>query len=423
MEEHDFYDISANILTFEQALMNIVGINDSGNEQDDEMMLLPPLELIPSLEPIPSREPISSREPIPSLESTLETNETNSLSWEERCKVAPLPRTIRVLTEPATTDLWSDRDFTLTQWTALFATSQAAAEVFYKNQQKRWLAKMALNKWRRTIWMRKTQCNVDMIDMAPIKDIDAIFVTDISQRKIFRFHRHDVYSNLLSNICMSEEMMPYPRPPTNPWTNQPLTLTQIISVCEQLVTDYGRRGRCPPVLFAAFCAAKYDIDRFQRDNSSLLAQHAIVAYFKDITAENVNVVEETMTNLLSDAGLDFSPTAIRRWLRTRPMTPLHQEWLTFVQDYTLYINLHVQVRTSWTNRYYIRQDVRRLYSRTTIPSPISARAAAMTIRPSLSALQRILLPGSDISGNLSIVHMTSDQELAIQFIQNALFRF
>jgi hypothetical protein len=339
------------------------------------------------------------------------------ISWSERCKIAPAPGTIRLLIEPAEDKPWAGRDFSLSHWITLLSAHETASAVFYENQRLRWRAKAAFNRWRHTIWMRKTQCNVDMIDMAPIKASDAIFVTDVKHRQVFRFHRRDVFNSLISNIGMSDEMMPYPRPPTNPWTNQVLTLAQTIRVCEQLVKHYGRQGRCPPVLFAAFCASRYDVARFKTENSSLLAQHAIVAYFKDLTEDNGPVVEETMTNLLSEAGLDFSPTAIRRWLQMRPITSLHREWMSFVQDYTLYMNLHVQVRPRWINHVYIRQDVRELYRRTTIPPPPASRSRNLNLRP--SHIQQLAQLLTDPSGNI----IYFNNEYAVQLIQNALFRW
>jgi hypothetical protein len=342
----------------------------------------------------------------------------NHILWSERCKVAPSAGTIRLLTEPAEDTPWAGRDFSLSQWITLLSAHETASAIFHENQQRRWRAKAAFNRWRHTMWMRKTQCNVDMIDMAPVKASDAIFVTDVKHQQVFRFHRRDVFNSLISNIGMSDEMMPYPRPPTNPWTNQVLTLAQTIRVCEQLVEHYGRQGRCPPVLFAAFCASRYDVTRFKTENSSLLAQHAIVSYFKDLTADNGPVVEETMTNLLGDAGLNYSPTAIRRWLQMRPITPLHREWMSFVQDYTLYMNLHVQVRPRWITHAHIRQDVRSLYSRTTIPAPPpTAGRRAPVLRPNhMEQLAQIL---NDPSGNIFFLN----NQYTIQFLQNALFRY
>jgi hypothetical protein len=267
-----------------------------------------------------------------------------------------------------------------------------------------------------------------MIDMKPIADKDAIFLTDTKHRTIFRFHRNDVFANLLSNICSSDEMLPTPRPPTNPWTNSPLTEAQTMGLCQQLVKDYGRRGRCPPVLFAAFWAARFSLKRFQEENSSLLAQHAVVSYFKDLHEHNMSVVLETIMNLLTGAGLDYSPSAIRRWLAQMPQTPLHKEWLEMARDYTLYINLHVQIRTSWHSEDRIYSDVRRLYARTTIDPPSQRITALRNLTTAITGvppvppmfglmgLPLILHPYYDASGN----DMTS--ELAIQLIQNALFR-
>ena len=362
------------------------------------------------------------------LQRPLQQSSSSSILWTDRCKGVPAEGVIRLLTEPDSTKPWSDRDFTFGQWMTLITSNEEAAPVFYENQRLRCLAKAAVNKWRHTIWMRRTQCNVDMIDMAPILNKDAVFVTDTTNRTVFRFHRRDIFNNLLSNICLSDEMMPTPRVPTNPWTNQPLRITQIMSVCEQLVENYGRKKRCPPVLFAAFCASRYDVDRFQRENSSLLAHHAIVSYYKDLTPENGSVVEDTMITLLNDAQLDYSPNAIRRWLQSRPITPLHREWLSFVQDYTLYMNLHVQVRPRWINRAYIRRDVAELYGRTTIPTP--ARRRPLNLLPGTNLMTRLLMapaePRLDPSGNPIpplIQFSAADNDLALQIIQNALFRF
>ena len=110
------------------------------------------------------------------------------------------------------------------------------------------------------------------------------------------------------------------------------------------------------------------------------------------------------------------------------MTPLHREWLSFVQDYTLYMNLHVQVRPRWINRAYIRRDVAELYGRTTIPTP--ARRRPLNLLPGTNLMTRLLMapaePRLDPSGNPIpplIQFSAADNELALQIIQNALFRF
>ena len=368
--------------------------------------------------------------------------------WEERKKKAPEPHFIRLLDDPTPNpyglqSLWNT-DHTLTEWITMidrrikdlsdnvlvnaFDVSGQIAymeNVFNTNQRKRWLARVVQLKWTQRVWRKRTQCNVDMIDMAPIADADAVFMTDTKHRQIFRFHRRDIFTNLLSNICMSDEMLPTPRAPTNPWNNSKLTMAQTMGICTHLVQDFAKRGKCPPVLLAAFWAARFDLKRFQDENSALLSQHAIVAYFKDLHPDNINVVEDTIINLLTSASLDYSPSAIRRWLRQTPHTQLHREWLAMCRDYTLYINLHVQARAHWYTTERIYLDVGRLYNRMVLPDPVSNRVRALRAAP-LNTYQNpailglsMLFPNSllDISG------ATMTQDAAIQLIQNALFRY
>jgi hypothetical protein len=290
--------------------------------------------------------------------------------WSERSLTPPPKGTVRLLSPPpaeaavcdALAALW-DTDHTFTQWAELIATNEQARDVFYANQRERWYAWMVWYRLTQRIWRRRTQCNVDMIEMAPIADADAILITDTTHRMIYRFHRHDLFNTLLSNICMSDEMLPNPREPRNPWTNAPFTYGQIVGVCQALLQDYARRGRCPPVLFSAFWAARFDVRRFAAENASLLSQHAINAYFKDVTDHNRDTVADTIQTLLAEAGVSLVPVHVRRWLRVTPLTEAHRAWLAFARDYTLYMNLHVQVRPHWHSEEMVYRDVRRLHQR------------------------------------------------------------
>ena len=147
----------------------------------------------------------------------------------------------------------------------------------------------------------------------------------------------------------------------------------------------------------------------------------------------MSTVLDTITNLLYAANVDFSMTGFSRWLRQTPQTPIHREWLQMARDYTLYINLHIQVRARWYTEDYIHADVRALYDRTIIPDATSARMrllrsaaglseAILPAQPpmySLLGLSALLRPPPvliDVSGGA----MTN--AMALQLIQNALFR-
>ena len=117
------------------------------------------------------------------------------------------------------------------------------------------------------------------------------------------------------------------------------------------------------MLFSAFWAAQFDVRRFATENASLLGQHAIVSYFKDINDHNRETVADTINTLLGESGVSFSPVNVRRWLRASPLTPAHREWLALARDYTLYMNLHVQIRPHWHSEDAVYRDVRRLNQR------------------------------------------------------------
>ena len=323
-------------------------------------------------------------------------------TWEQRSTQPPAPGYIRLLDPPpydfTTFFLWY-HDKTFGEWMEEIRLAEGTRPlpvegyadkikgVFLANQRKRWLARVVLRRWTQRVWRKRTQCNIDLIEMAPVADADAVFLTDTTHRQIYRFHRRDVFANLMSNICLASDMLPTPRPPANPWTNAALTLGQTIGVCQQLVADYGRRHQCPPVLFSAYWAARFDLRRFRQDNSSLLAQYAITSYFKDLHSDNHHVVYETIYNLLSAGMVNFSPAALSKWLRL-PQTPLHKEWLAMVRDYTLYENLHVQARPSWTSDLRIYEEAQDLYRRTGLPTSFAAQGI-----PTVNSLfQSVTLP-------------------------------
>ena len=386
---------------------------------------------------------------------------TPTTAWSARIKTAPKPHTLRPLSDPSTApsilvSAYWNRDRSLTEWHQEFdkLTTDASTNrlIFYpagyvdqvravydRMQRERWLARMTLMRWTQHIWSKRTQCNVDMIDMAAIADKDAVLLTDTVHHQIFRFHRRDLFGNLLSKICMSDEMLPSPRPPTNPWTNGPLRFSQIVGLCHQLLADYGKRGICPPVLFSAFWAARFNLRAFHDQNSSLLAQHAITSYFKDIHEHNEDTVVETIFQLLTDANIDYSPSSLRRWMRLRPLTQVHRDWIALARDFTLFTNLHVQVRVQWYHPDGVNRDTRALFNRTPLSDAVTNRirmlrsVASNLVHPSAAVQGAVLVPAiqspsisllsllgpwsvSDTSGN------TMDAELVLQLIQAALLR-
>jgi hypothetical protein len=418
---------------------NILNLNSGEETHEDtlyNLLLISQFnELMGGVRPAPAPAPTLVRIPVPAVPVAVvpaapAVPETPApIPWSERCLSAPIKGTIRLLTPPPSVDstLW-DTDKTLTEWVNASHQNEHTHDIFVTNQRQRWLAWKVWHRITQRIWSRRSQCGIDMIDMAPITDTDAIMVNDATNRTIYRFHRRDLFNTLLSNICMSEEMLPNPRAPRNPWTNASFTYGQIVGVCQNLLQEYAKRGRCPPVLFSAFWAVQFDLGRFASENASLLSQHAIITYFKDINDHNRDTISDTIIQLLTAAGVSCTPVGVRRWLRASPLTEGHREWLAFARDYTLYMNLHVQIRPHWHTEELIYRDVRRLNQRFRITDNAGPRLRALReMGPgSLSGLG----VGSDLATQTLLALLIGDQSIqgtpsavdaAMEHIQNSLF--
>lgn len=361
-------------------------------------------------------------------------------SWDAYAASPLEPGHIRCIVPPTTitqdfslsTWLWKDR--TLTQWHEDISTAEKdivdspicrafypadyvdqVRHLFYTVQRKRCLARMALQRWRTRVWMKRVACNVDLIENEPVADRDAITLTDTKNRTIFRFHRRDLFSTFMANITASEDFLPTPRAPTNPWTNQPLTMPQTMAVCQQLLADFAKRGICPPPLFCAFWAARFNIKRFYTANSAALSQHAIHTYFTEISPENTETLAQTIVELLIEAGTGSGATVdtVRRWLNTSP-TPQHTAWRLICRDYTLYRILHVQARPHWYSEEHIMADVHRLADAT--PMLNIATRRIQILRTAAAAQPAILVQYDPLGDANSLL-------AALQLMQQNLMRF
>jgi hypothetical protein len=398
------------------------------------------------------------RRPTPLLNESGVAHAPAFCKWEDRPPVAP--GLIRILTPPTPGtgflfDQWHWLDGTLTHWhcrmdeteesiqKSTFCRAMYPADymervraLFTTNQRRRMLFRCLLARLRYRIWSRRPACNVDLISLEPIPPADVIEMIDTGARTLFRFSRNDVHKTLMSNITLSDEMLPMPRAPRNPYTNAPLTLAQTIAICHRLVAHTVRRGGCPPPLLAAFWAARFDIKRFHDENTAALSQYAIREYFAEINDDNIYTVYQTILTLMSFAGrFPTTRRGIDTWLRTRPLTLQHTAWLELCRDYTLYLNLHVQSRPHWYDETAIRADTLALMHNTPFPRmaplilppppPLPSNPLSPLLSPvlaSLSPLSLLLQPQPSITTTLLDIsgNMTTDE--ALQLIQDALLR-
>lgn len=256
--------------------------------------------------------------------------------------------------------------------------------------REKWLARIVYQRWTLLVRKRRTSYNLDFIDQSPVQSGDAVLMTDTRTRMVYIFHRRDIQSALVANLSQSDQMLAEPRAPANPYTNEPLTLAQTVSVCTQLNEHAARRGQCLPVVLAAFWAARFDLDRFAADNAPLLAHAAVKSFFAEITDANRETVYETMVQLITASNIEFhSLYQLKDWLEQTPQTPLHSEWLALVRDYTLYMNMNIPARPSWRTEDAIYENVRDLFDRSAEFEETETATAAAAVDSRFTILMSI----------------------------------
>lgn len=202
------------------------------------------------------------------------------------------------------------------------------------------LFRMLLLHIRYRIWSRRPVCNIDLITLEPIADADAFELMDTHERCIYRFHRSNMYKSIITNLGTATTMIAEPRAPTNPYTNNPLTLAQTISVCKRLAATVP----CPHPFFAAFWAARFDIQRFHTENIAALSQHAITSYFDEFNVENVTTIHGTVKTLLTYTN--YLVPEPSEWMGP---FPFRDDWRKLCRDYFIFVNLHVLARPHWSS--------------------------------------------------------------------------
>lgn len=274
--------------------------------------------------------------------------------------------------------------------------------------REKWLARIVYQRWTLLVRKRRTPYNLDFIDQSPVQASDAVLMTDTRTRMVYIFHRRDIQSALVANLCQSDQMLAEPRAPANPYTNEPLTLAQIVSVCTQLNEHAARRGQCLPVVLAAFWSARFDLDRFATDNAPLLAHAAVKSFFAEITDANRETVYETMIQLIAASNIEFhSRHQLKEWLEQTPRTPLHGEWLALVRDYTLFMNMNIPARPSWRSEDAIYEDVRDVFDRSVeFEATETAVDSRFTILMSITSLLMyqpfVVIDGSESESEVSM---------------------
>ena len=131
-----------------------------------------------------------------------------------------------------------------------------------------------LQRWRsKRLRIRNTD---DVVTLAPIQT--PICIVDWAGRQVYQFEASSLMHDITARLLNHDGMFDYVQVPRNALTNQPLTLSQQISVWIQM-TRCGTKQTWP---FAALRTCRWNIRRFQEEYGIPLRLHSMRRTLSDM---------------------------------------------------------------------------------------------------------------------------------------------
>ena len=161
----------------------------------------------------------------------------------------------------------------------------------------------------------------DIFTMEPPKK--PVYIVDWASGQRYAFEAHTLMRDLTCRLMHNDGLFENPQPPRNPFTNQPLTQSQIISVWNSI----SAAGIYTSSAFALFRKARYSIGRFLLENSSYLKLNALSKVMKDPTCYDFRDRLIDFINFAYDQeSLDCRINAYHYAISTYPKHPLLKRW-------------------------------------------------------------------------------------------------
>lgn len=150
-----------------------------------------------------------------------------------------------------------------------------------------------------------------------------VYIVDWASKQRYTFEAHTLMRDLTCRLMNHDGLFENPQPPRNPFTNQPLTQSQIISIWNSI----SSAGIYTSSAFALFRKARYDLPRFLLENSSYLKLNALSKTMKDPSSYDYR---DRMADFISFAydqeSLDCRIHAYIYAMHHYPKHPLLKRW-------------------------------------------------------------------------------------------------
>lgn len=201
----------------------------------------------------------------------------------------------------------------------------AAKGKMAENQILRWKFKRFVTKWRRNHF--KTINDTDYITLAPIEK--PITINHYPTRSIYVFESSSILQDIHRKLLNHCGQIPNPLFPRNPYTNEHLTLAQLLSVYQQC-RAFGKTSWS----LEAFCKSKLSIPTFLQVQRKALRLHALKSILYDDTDyEGVVLLLNFIESQHEEHTANFNKSIYRWSLLQIPEDPKIQKWRSLCKEY------------------------------------------------------------------------------------------
>lgn len=175
----------------------------------------------------------------------------------------------------------------------------------YMNQRIRWIANKLyfIWKWKKIQQMKpQNETSLDLEPIATIKDEQRISIYYKNANIVYHFQCNNLIRTFAEQLFSSELLVVTPGPLLNPYTNEKLTLYQIISIFEQFKT----KNITLPTILHLFKDTGFELKKLAHIHHNYLQQRAYRNYVKDKTLHAFNMIFKTFIEQFYPNTLCFS---------------------------------------------------------------------------------------------------------------------
>lgn len=189
--------------------------------------------------------------------------------------------------------------------------------------------KRILTIWRRKRYLKACKNTEDIVTLEVPKQ--PVYIVDLKNRCSYMFEAKTLRISMEKRLSMCEYMFADPQYPTNPLTNEQLTIGQCFSIIGQLF-DHKQFSWA----LERFRAGGCNLSRFERSFRQYLKMKAIAAHFSSEPDDSLETTIDYFQAQAEDAGLSEHKTAafIDFLKRDRTHT-FARQWFAIVKQYYL----------------------------------------------------------------------------------------